>query len=177
MKEITALLIFSGTCFAQATVPIQAIPQEVAVSLSIAAEGVAAIDNFAKTIAPTGVSPTTLATPITAQSTNIAGNLASTTGLAAGMGLKIDSEFILINPDLTVTRGAFLSTASAHLAGAVVTPLRSGNYSEFLTNALVDVISQLVIQYPGPAVRAQQSAIATAQAAITALQTAGATHK
>ena len=175
--KIILLSLCASALFAQTTVPIQVIPSEASVSLSLSAEAVAAITNFAVTIPAPGVSSTTLSAPITSTATSIAADLTSTVGMAPGMGLKIDSEILLINPNLTVTRGSFGTTAASHSSGAAVTVLRSGDWSEVLANILQDFITQVVIQFPGPAVQTQNAAIVTAQTAIKALQSGSVAHQ
>ena len=173
---ISIFTIFPISVFGQATVNLQVIASEPPVAVTFSAEGVAAITNLGLSVVASGVSATTLTSAINSSATNIAGNLSSTTGIAGGMGLKIDNEAMLVLSNGTVQRGTYGTTPAAHSAGATVTVLRSGDYSQQLANILADTTKNAGTSTPGPTVTAQQAAIATANAAIATALASLVTH-
>ena len=184
---ISIFTIFPISVFGQATVNLQVIASEPPVAVTFSAEGVAAITNLGLSVVASGVSATTLTSAINSSATNIAGNLSSTgtniagnlsstTGIVGGMGLKIDNEAMLVLSNGTVQRGTYGTTPAAHSAGATVTVLRSGDYSQQLANILADTTKNAGTSTPGPTVTAQQAAIATANAAIATALASLVTH-
>jgi hypothetical protein len=165
MKKLLLSILFCASAFAQSTTTYN-FPGSTSLSITISAEALASLNIRIPLISPAGVANTTVATAYTSGDPTI--DVASATGYVVGMGIMVDSEFMLITSiatnTLTVT-GAQLGTSAAnHALGAVVTIARSGNVSYYVKAVLADDVTRGMLQTPGPVVAGDQSSIAAALA-------------
>ena len=83
-------------------------------------------------------------------------------GIKAGDALKIDNEVLIITSktgrNLTVTRGAFNTSAASHTAGTSVSVLRYSSLADFCRQKAIEALKSLVVKYL-PDVDAQMAAI------------------
>lgn len=177
MKTLLLASLLSLSAFGQATVPIQ-VPGEASVSMILSAEAVPAVTAFIKATPVSTAAAVTLNGNVASGDTTI--NISSSAGLSTGMGILMESEVGLITAinanALTVTRHTIGTSAAAHSSGVAVTFLRSGDYSVFIANVVMDTIKNAMTATPGPAITTANATIATQQAAIQTALASGVTH-
>jgi hypothetical protein len=166
VKLLFASLLLCSIAPAQSTTTYN-FPGSTSLTITISAEALASLYIRIPLLAPPGVGNTTVATAYTSGGSTI--DVTSATGYAIGMGITVDSEFLLItgisSNTLTVTGAQLGTTAASHSLGAVVTIARSGNVSYYVKSVLADDVTRGMLQTPGPVIAGDQSSIASAIAA------------
>lgn len=190
--KLFTLVILAATATAQTTIVytwnVQAAPTDTAVPIKTTQDAATAGPNFLFSIPAPGTSPTTLTSGVSSAATTFP--LASTTGLAPGMGICISpsaqtctitmSTSVTLSTgevaritavsglNVTVTRGS-IGTAAAYLTGQAVTILRSGSYSDLVANIVRDFYAQVIANpsYGSASSITGAAAIAAAQATLT----------
>lgn len=142
------------------------------VTITLSGPALGSIRQAALAAVVPGVAPLALATTTTADLAIAATTVpvASFTGISLGMGLVIDNEVMLVTGgvgtlNLTVSRSTLGTVKAVHLSGATASVLQSGSASVWIKQALVGIVSGAMMQYPGAAIAAAQTAINSAVAA------------